>query len=90
MKTIVLDGDFTDIIIDGDLSLGIPGDGEVGIVTAMRNPYPAYTGETTITPGDEEIVLPTTLKSLLTDITINPIPSNYGKITWNGSTLLVS
>ena len=24
------------------------------------------------------------------DITINPIPSNYGLITWNGSTLTVS
>ena len=26
----------------------------------------------------------------LSKVTINPIPSNYGLITWNGSTLLVS
>ena len=29
-------------------------------------------------------------KKALNNITINPIPQNYGLITWNGSTLTVS
>lgn len=52
--------------------------------------YPTYDGPTTITPNGEVQVEYTAGTVLLTDITINPIPSNYGLITWNGSTLNVS
>lgn len=49
-----------------------------------------YTGEYTITPGDEAVVMETKNLRMTDNVTINPIPSNYGKITWNGSTLTVS
>ena len=49
-----------------------------------------YTGDTDITPGSTARTLPTNGKMLLTDITVQPIPSNYGLITWNGSVLTVS
>ena len=49
-----------------------------------------YTGTTTVTPGPEAQVLPTQNYRLAEDIVINPIPNNYGLITWNGSTLTVS
>lgn len=53
--------------------------------------YPrAYSGSYSITPTNETQVLQTNETYLLNDITINPIPSNYGLITWNGSTLTVS
>ena len=49
-----------------------------------------YEGEYVFTPSDEEQIIQTNNKVLLDNITINPIPSNYGKITYNGRTLTVS
>lgn len=49
-----------------------------------------YEGATTFTPSDTVQVIPTRDLVLGDDITINPIPSNYGRITWNGSFLTVS
>lgn len=49
-----------------------------------------YQGEYTVTPSMVAQVLPTTGKTLGDDITIAPIPNNYGLITWDGSTLTVS
>lgn len=49
-----------------------------------------YRGAYTVTPTSQQQTLHT--KDLLADddITIEPIPSNYGLITWDGSTLTVS
>lgn len=49
-----------------------------------------YEGATTFTPSDTVQVIPTRDLVLGDDITINPIPSNYGRISWNGSFLTVS
>ena len=51
---------------------------------------PRYDGATEITPTTETQTLPTRGKAVLQDITINPIPNNYGLITWNGSIITVS
>lgn len=51
---------------------------------------PAYTGETVVTPRSEEQVLETGEKYLTSNITVRPIPSNYGLITWDGSVITVS
>lgn len=59
-------------------------------VTHYHSEYPNYEGETTFTPSAEMQTIPTAHTVLLSDITINPIPSNYGLITWNGATLTVS
>ena len=53
-------------------------------------PFPAYTGETEFTPSPDEQIIHTTNRILLSDIRINPIPNNYGLITYNGSTITVS
>ena len=58
---------------------------EYGIVTVDT-----YKGETTVTPSETTQVLHTAGLLTETDITINPIPSNYGLITWSGSVLTVS
>ena len=78
----------TGAVIDGGVksSLSITGD----VMTGGGKPSPPYEGLTEVTPGDTAQVLPTTGFLLLEDITINPIPSNYGRITWNGSFLTVS
>lgn len=49
-----------------------------------------YQGEYVVTPTLETQILHTAGTGMSQDVTINPIPSNYGLITWNGSTLTVS
>ena len=49
-----------------------------------------YDGPTEFTPSGSAQTIEIANKKALTDITINPIPSNYGLITWNGSELTVS
>ena len=49
-----------------------------------------YDGPYDITPSDEQQVFSTEGKRLVQNFTIEPIPSNYGKITWNGSVITVS
>lgn len=51
---------------------------------------PIYDGATDVEPNQSIQTLATAGKVLLTNITIQPMPSNYGLITWNGSTLTVS
>lgn len=51
--------------------------------------YP-YTGEYIFTPTRETQVVPIAGKKATENIIINPIPSNYGLITWDGSVLTVS
>ena len=51
---------------------------------------PAYTGDYTVTPGEEPIVLATSGLKMTGNVTVEKIPPNYGLITWNGSTLMVT
>ena len=50
---------------------------------------PPYTGEYEFTPSEEAQTAATRNKRMTDDITINPIPSNYGRIAWDGVTLSV-
>lgn len=49
-----------------------------------------YTGEYIVTPTAEAQTLETKHLRMTDNITVNPIPSNYGLIAWNGSFLTVS
>ena len=49
-----------------------------------------YTGAYEITPSQETQTLETKNKRMTGNVTINPIPSNYGLITWNGAFITVS
>ena len=49
-----------------------------------------YTGAYEFTPTRSTQVIEIANKKATADITINPIPKNYGLITWNGSVLTVS
>lgn len=74
--------------IDGQMSLNAIIDGNAGSYMPV---YPAsYTGETEATPSEETQTLLTHGLTVVQDIVINPIPTNYGKITWNGTVLTVS
>ena len=48
-----------------------------------------YTGETTVIAGEETQILNTAGLMVSENITIEPIPSNYGRIAYNGTALLV-
>lgn len=50
---------------------------------------PAYKGQTVFTPSDQAQIVPVSGYRMKADITIEAIPSNYGRILWNGSYLKV-
>lgn len=60
----------------------------VGIGISVN--YPLYDGEYEFTPTQSTQTVQISGKAASQDIIINPIPSNYGLITWNGSVLTVS
>lgn len=60
------------------------------MITGGGGATPVYHGQTTFTPTDSTQIVPVAGHRLDRNITINPIPSNYGLITWNGSVLTVS
>ena len=49
-----------------------------------------YHGQTEVIPSQETQVLHTANRALTENIIIDPIPSNYGLITYNGSVITVS
>ena len=49
-----------------------------------------YTGEYEFTPTQQTQTVEIENKMAAANIVINPIPSNWGLITWNGSVLTVS
>lgn len=49
-----------------------------------------YDGPYTVTPERVTVVLNTANKMMTTNVVVNPIPSNYGLITYDGSTITVS
>lgn len=49
-----------------------------------------YHGEYQVTPSSVTQTLETAGKNLMSNIVVEPVPENYGLITWDGSTLTVS
>ena len=48
-----------------------------------------FTGSYEYTPTDETQTISIGGKRATSNIVINPIPNNYGKVTWNGTYLTV-
>ena len=64
-----------------------PARADMAVINYNEDPY---TGEYVFTPTQEIQRVRTKQKTMTEDIIINPIPQNYGLITWNGSVLTVS
>lgn len=79
----------TGISLNGDMETVSMLDGQYGSFLKVFE-MDTYTGETTVTPTQETQILHTANKAVLEDIVIEPIPENYGLITWNGSFIMVS
>ena len=71
----------------GDASLEWGNDEYVRVVNADAD---EYAGPYEATPTAAAQTFTTTGKLMTADFVVNPIPSNWGLITWNGSTLTVS
>lgn len=67
-----------------------PAQALTGCLTIPEGALPPYEGSCEVTPTGETQILHTAGRGMSEDIRILPIPSNYGLITWNGSTLTVS
>lgn len=61
-----------------------------GKYTFVDYKYENYDGPVRIVPGDTEQVLATADRYVQENIIIEKIPSNYGKITWNGSVMTIT
>lgn len=73
--------------LTGSLSSGGTLSGGLSIGGAVA---PYYDGPYEFTPTQETQVVEIANQQAAQDIIINPIPNNYGLITWNGSVLTVS
>ena len=76
------------LTIVGTLTSPVTINGTLTIPSAVD--IDAYDGEYEFTPTEDTQTVSIENKMAVQDITINPIPSNYGLITWNGSTITVS
>ena len=74
-----------DLQMDAGRTIGMEVD--TVVVSAIGEQH--YQGETEITPGEDEQVLATAGTVVDEDIRVAAVPSNYGRIAWNGSALLV-
>ena len=62
-----------------------------GTMTLPKALQPSeYDGPYTVTPGNAAQILETSGRCMTGNVTVEKIPSNYGKITWNGYVLTVS
>ena len=74
--------------LSGKLTQDAQLQGLLTIPTAIN--VDAYDGPYEFTPTQEAQTVNIQYKTALQNITINPIPSNYGLVTWNGSIMTVS
>lgn len=78
------------VVIDGELSLVIPCDGECGIVTkVIGQDLPTYTGVTEVDPDFDGVTLQTANKVLVNNITVNPIKVEYVSNLSGGRTVYI-
>lgn len=73
---------------DGDASITRVIDGEYGSFMAVGTAA-AYLGPTVVIPNEETQILETARLVVPENITVMPIPSNWGRISWNGLYILV-
>ena len=81
-QTVTVEGVLESVTaVSGEYSVSASGGASGGI---------PYDGVYEVTPSEQEQVLRTGLRALSQDIVVNPIPSNYGLITYDGSAITVS
>ena len=74
--------------IDGNLSSANGLSGNISVPEVVG--AVPYDGEYDVTPTDEVQILETRGLMMRRNVTIGAIPSNYGRVSWNGFELTVS
>lgn len=89
---VTADATVEDLIVTAEATMeGMAVEAEADVVTRIvGGDAPEYRGAYVVTPTEEEQTLPTNARTMRDDVIIRPIPSNYGRITWDGKTLTVS
>lgn len=88
---ITADAELTNNIVTATAEVSGNVTADARIITKLQHgEYEDYTGSYQVTPSQQTQTLQTSGKVLIQNIVVNPIPSNYGLITWNGATLTVS
>lgn len=88
---IVVDGEqYLVSEVDAKCDLVENNDGEPKVLETIHVGSDYYTGPTTIIPSQERQILSTTHKTIAENIIVEPIPPNYGLITWDGQKITVS
>ena len=75
-------------VLSGKLTGRVPLRGNIDLPEIVE--LEPYVGPYSFEPSDQTQVVEIADKRALNNIIINPVPSNYGKITWDGSVLTVS
>lgn len=91
-ETVVIDGSIELLLDGGNCDLSIISDsGEFGVFTALHDyEYPPYTGDTVVIPkADDEQVLPTLNKTVLSNITVLTIPYTETSNPFGGYTVSI-
>lgn len=85
-------GELTCVLsIESGLSGGLSSDGTLkGALSAATGETPVYHGPYEFAPTTRTQTVHVAGTVMQEDLIVDPIPSNYGLITWNGSTLTVS
>lgn len=89
-ETIVLDVQITeqyeaDVSVDGNIEAEADGSIVINKIEADE-----FEGAYEYTPTQNTQIIEIAQKKAVQNITINPIPQNYGLITWNGAYLHIS
>lgn len=86
--TLIQSGEQVVGIVSGSQAISAyvsPADQEViGVLAAGFAPY---SGEYEVTPTESTQTLSTSGKALSRNVIINPIPDNYARMSWDGTTL---
>lgn len=89
---VTADATVEDLIVTAEASveeMAVEAEAEV-VTRIMGGEAPEYRDTYVVTPTEETQVLKTKARTMRNDVIIRPIPSNYGRITWDGKTLTVS
>ena len=86
--TLVDTGDTVVGIVSGSQSIlaSVSSSGQT-VTGVLSSDFAPYSGSYDITPSESTQVLNTANRSLTGNVTINPIPDNYARMSWDGTIL---
>lgn len=88
--TVIENNDIIEVFSAEDVVEIVSADEDVIEINTFTLAGLPYAGPYVVTPTRSQQVLPTSGYAMSDNVTVEPIPSNYGLITWNGAVLTVS